>query len=317
MITGRLRAGAINGVHDLVVKHQDDSSASSTKDVGQSALEEATSTFSLHDLLEAVSHARVDLLGLGLGGLNLQTTLHGVEGVRDDTGEGHSGLRDDELRGDGEGGGLLLERVEGLQDISETELGTTVHDDTHTGGTDTVVEGEEATLLDGLDEAVTHTGVLFDGTKIGTEDGTNVDQRVHQGVGSTTGSGTTSDLGHSELAEVGVLVVLGEELLDVVLERKVEGGSRDVTDAVSDVSAPQRGGAELLNVAGGAVHHTGVALHLAGDDTGVGVLILDRKLYLLKGCGDGLGDGTGDTTGGEVDEGVLVFLRHFDSAGKD
>jgi len=60
-----------------------------------------------------------------------------------------------------------------------------------------------------------------------------------------------------------------------------------------------------------AVHHAGVRLHLAGEDAGVGSLVLDGELDLLDGSRDGLGHGAGDTTGGEVDKNAsLVVLSH-------
>lgn len=244
------------------------------------------------------------MLVLRLGGFNLETTLHGVEWVGDNSGGGDGDLGDDEFGGKTDGGEILLVRVEGLEDILKTELGSTVDNNTDGGRSNTVVEGHESVGLDGLLQAVKHTVVLLLLSKISSENGSDVDKRVDNGVGGSSGGGTGSDLGSGELSEFGLLVVLGEHLLDVILEGQVEGGGRNVTDAVSEVTTPEGGRSELGDVATEGISHTGVSLHLSRNDTRVRVLVLDGELDLLQRSGESLGDGSGDTSGSQVDEGV-------------
>jgi len=296
---------------DLIVQHEHDGGTSTTDNVGEGTLEETTDTFLGHDLGNAISHTVVHLVGLGLGSLNLETTLHGIKGVSDDAGSGDGNLGDDELGSNTDESEILLVRVEGLDGILKTELGTTVHDNTHGRGGDTVVQGKEAVGLDGLHEAVTHARVLLDATQVSTEDGTDVNERVHDGIGQSTGGRTRGDLRSGEPQEVGLLVVLGEQLLDGILEGQVASGGGDVTHAVGNVTAPLRADTELGDVTGKAVAHARVRLHLTGQHAGVGGLILDGKLNFFDGGRDGLGDGTGDTSGGQVDQNIGFVLRHL------
>merc|ERR1719263_19090 len=83
--------------------------------------------------------------------------------------------------------------------------------------------------------AVKHTVVLFHLAQIGTKDRTDVDERIHKGIGDTTSSRTTGNLRHGEQAKICVLAVFWEHLLDVVLERQVERGGGNVTDAVCNL----------------------------------------------------------------------------------
>merc|ERR1712167_338743 len=93
-----------------------------------------------------------------------------------------------------------------------------------------------------------------------------------------------------ELPEVGLRAVLGEELLDAVLERQVEGLGREVTNDVRQVTTPERSKALLGQDAAEAVADAGVPRHLAGHDAGVGILRLNDELHTLDGSGERLGD---------------------------
>merc|ERR1711871_1740625 len=109
----------------------------------------------------------------------------------------------------------------------------------------TIVEGEEATLLRSFRQTIRHTSVLLNLAKVGAKDGTHIDQRVHQSVCKTSGKSTAGDLGGCKHGKVGILVVLREHPLDGVLEHEVEGSRRHVTNAVGNVSAPERAGTEF------------------------------------------------------------------------
>jgi len=70
-------------------------------------------------------------------------------------------------------------------------------------------------------------------------------------------------LNHSELGEVGTLVVAWEKSLDGILEHEVAGGSRYVSDAVGNVSSPEGSGSELADVSLEAITHSGVSLNFS------------------------------------------------------
>jgi len=279
---------SLDGVHDFVVHNKNNSGTSSTENVGKGALEETTRAFGLEDFGKAIGHTVVDLFTLGLGGFILESSLEGVKRVSGDTGRGNGDLGNHELAENSQHGGILLPGVEGLKGILETELDTTVDDDTNGGGTNTVVEGSNTVLLDSLGEAIDDTVVHLDLTDISTESGSDIDEGVDECVGNTTSKSTGGDLSASELGEIGVLVESGEDALDGVLEHEVASGGGDVADAVSDIASPEGLRAEFTNVAFKAVTHTAVSLHFTGNNAGVGVLGLDSELDLLKGSSDGL-----------------------------
>merc|ERR1711924_122480 len=128
--------------------------------------------------------------------------------------------------------------------------------------------------VEGLDEAISHGVVLLHLSEVGTENSPHVDEWVHESVGQATGQSTRRDLGDSELHEFLVLVHLREHALDGILEHEVESGGWHVTHAVGNVSAPERGSAELGDVAGEAITHAFVTLHLARKNARVRILVL-------------------------------------------
>ena len=248
------------------------------------------------------------MLVLGLGGFDLETTLHSVEWVGDYSGTGNCNLGDSEFGGKTDGGEILLVRVEGLESILKTELGSTVDDNSDGGRSDSVVKGHKSVGLDSLPDAVKHTVVLLFLSKISSEHGSDIDKRVNNGVGGSSGGSTGSDLRSSKFSEFSLLVVLGEHLLDVVFESQVEGGSGHVSNAVGKVTTPEGRRSEFGYVTLESISHTSVSLHFPRNDTGVGILVLDCELHLLQRSREGLGDGSGDTSGSQVDERVSV--RH-------
>jgi len=256
-------AGSVDEVHNLVVQHEHDGGTSATQNIGERALEESFRTLILEDFLETVFHARVDLLRFRFRRLDLQTTLHGVERVRDNAGDAHGKLSNAELGENSNWRRFFLVRVESLNNVLDTELSTTVHDNTACRRANAVVQREKAICFDSFLHAVQHTVVFLHLSEVGTEHGTDVDERVHEGVRDTTGSGTTGNLSHRKLRKMRLLVVFWEKFLDVVLECQVKSSGGDVTDAICDISTPQGTGTEFGKVALEAVRHAGVRLHFA------------------------------------------------------
>jgi hypothetical protein len=300
-----------DSIDNFVIDDQNKSGTSSTKDVGKGSLEESTGSFGLEDLAEAISHTGVQLLVFRFGSIDLETTLHGVEWVGDNSGGGNGDLGNGEFGGKSDGGEILLVRVEGLKSILKTELGSTVDNNSDGRRSNSVVKRHKAVSLNSLLDAINHTGVLLFLSKISSKNSSDVDKRVDNGVGSSSGGGTRSNLRHGEGSEFCLLVVLGEQLLDVVLEGQVKGCGGHVSDTVSEVSTPKRRRSEFGNVTLEGISHTGVSLHFTRDDARIRVLVLDGKLDLLQRSREGLGDGSGDTSGSQVDK--RVGFRHDES----
>lgn len=264
-----------NQLLDLVVADKNHGTTSTAEDVGTSTLEECTHTLLSSDLGEAVNGAVVKLL-LGTG-LHHKATTHCVEGVGCDTRGGNDGLGNDELE----------DKVGGLEDadgrVVETEISTTVNDDTSDRDTETLVEGEEATLLHGLRDAVNETIELTVSTlanvstKAGTGEVEGINDKEGGGAGKTAGSHVATEPG----PELGLHVVLREDRLEEILEGEVEGLGREITYDVGQVATPESTNALLLGHAHEAVHDTGVTGDLAGGDTGVSILGLNEKLNTL------------------------------------
>jgi len=170
----------LEGGSDFGVKHQNQSGTNGTEGISTSSLEQGGNTFVLHDLCEAVSRSLVVPFILGLLGLHLQTTTDRVERVRRVTGSNGRELRTTEL-----GGGtqdvrfVLLVRVVSREGVEETEVDTTVGDDTNNGYTNTVVERGDTSGFDSLREAVHETAeLLLAGTDIRGKTGTGVVEGV-------------------------------------------------------------------------------------------------------------------------------------------
>jgi len=303
----------VESVLGLTVEDEDESSTSTTKDVGTSTLEEGGHTFVLDDLLQGVGGTLVDSVSDGLLTFHLKTTTDGVKGVSDETGHDDGELSAGPLGGNADERNILCVGVDAEESIVQTELDTTVRDDTGNRDAETVVEGEDALgTVGGLLEAVAETleGLLA-GTDIRGQSSTGVVQGVDDAERTGTGETTGGHVHGKEVTELGLGVVLRELALDGVLKGKVEGLGGEVTDAVGEVTTPESAHALLSAHAGEAVEDTSVSGDLAGHDLGVGILGLDDELHTLDGSGDGLGDRTGDTTGGEVNEEVRVRFAHF------
>ena len=195
----------------------------------------------LDDLATGVHHRRVvDLLARG----HHHATTDGVERVRGETGTGGDTPAEEER-----GEERALERAShdnGLERVVHTEVQTAVDDDADDRRDEAAVKTGDAVRGEGLlvdvDEAVelaltTLVGALRVGGKTGTGVVERVDEEERGGTGSTTRREVT---GHP-LGVAVTLLVEREERLVVVLEGKVEGLRREVTDDVGRVSTPDCG----------------------------------------------------------------------------
>jgi len=108
-------------------------------------------------------------------------------------------------------------------------------------------------------------------------------------------------LDEEELAELSLVVVAREDILERVLEGEVARLRREVADDVGEVAAPIREEALLLVDTRKAVDDARVARHLARADARVGILGLNQELDSLERCCDCLVDRSGDTACEKVD----------------
>lgn len=291
----------LEGILNFLVKERHHSGEGTTDDIGNETLVKSLDALGSDDGLAAVEGTLVDSLLHGLLGLHLESPTDGVEGVVEGTGGDTSDLGGNETRDETEDTNVLLVGVESHDGIEETELETTVHDDTSNGGTESIIDGNGSLIGSGLGKAVDDTVEgLLSGADVGGETSTGKVKRVADGEGSSgseTGGGKVNKEEHSE---VGLGRVLGEEGLDGILEGEVEGLLGEVPDDVGTVSTPERGEALLGSHTGEAVSHAGVAGDLTGANEGIGILGLNKELDTLNGSGGGLSDGTDEAADAEV-----------------
>jgi len=255
----------VDGVLGLTVQHENQGSASATKNVGTSTLEESGEAFFSDDLAEAMTSASVDLVFCLLFRLHLQTATDGVKWVGDESGHDDGKLSACPLGSNADERDLLGVRVEATECVVQTELDATVRDDTSDGDAEAVVKGEDALgALGGLHQTITQTieGLLAT-ADIRCQTSTSVVQRVDDAKGAGASRATGSQVHSEEWPKVSFGAVLGELGLDTVLEREVEGLGREVSEAVGEVTTPEGADALLRSHAGKAVDDAGVPGHFA------------------------------------------------------
>jgi hypothetical protein len=171
----------------------------------------------------------------------LKTTTDGIEGVRGVTGTDSRELGATEL-----GGGTketifrLLVRIVSGKGIEETEVDSTVWDDTNNRHSDAVVQTTNTAGGHSLLQAIEKTvELLLSSSDIRSKTGTGVIERVDDAQRTGSSKTTSSHVNGEEFAELSVLVGLREEGLDSILEGEVEGLGREVPDDVGQVSTPE------------------------------------------------------------------------------
>ena len=112
---------------DLIVQDEHESATHTTENVRESALEESLRALGLSDLGPAVDGVLVHAFVGGQTRLHHHTSTDSVEGVRDNTRDGGHGLGD-QPRNDN--WSVLRIGKHALSGIEETEVGSTVDDDT-------------------------------------------------------------------------------------------------------------------------------------------------------------------------------------------
>ena len=178
-------------------------------------------------------------LGDRFAGLHHHTTTHGVERIRDDTGHGGHALGDhpgdDERR-------LLRIWQHALGGIEESEVGSSVDNNTLHGHDEASVQTERTVGLEDLHETVTQTGeltaaLLADiGGQTRTREVERVDEAQRGGTGRTAGRQVTAEVS----PELRFLIHTAQEhLLVFILECEVQRLCREVTDHIGEVASPE------------------------------------------------------------------------------
>ena len=173
---------------ELIVDREHTSTGNTTEDVGTGTLEERLDTLLGNNLLEGIEGALV-LDGLARG--HHHAAADGVKGVRGNTGTSGDAPAESE-RGE-EVVGEVADKNDGLDGVVETEVETTVDDDTGDGGTETAVQtsdtiGSEGLAVDIHQAVELALAIALGGLGVVGETGTG----VVEGVDEEERSGTSS-----------------------------------------------------------------------------------------------------------------------------
>lgn len=294
---------------DHIVEDKDESTTSTSENVGEASLEEGFTTLLLEDLSNAIHGTVVKLIFSSLTSGHHESSSNGIKWVGDDTSNVGDDLGVDELLDEE---GLLVVGEEDLfTSIESTEVGGSVSDDTNDGDTETSVETLDTVLLEVLDEAVNETGEfsILSGTNISGESGSSEVEWVDDGEGSGTCSTTRGHVTNEEHTWLGLWIIWAEDLLVEVFAGEVKSLSWEVTNNVGEVTSPEGTGSLLSDDSLEAV--TNSVVSLISWDVLVSILDLEEELDSLNWGDESLRDGSGNTGNHEVlKETCLLLLWH-------
>lgn len=288
----------------LVVHGDNTSTGNTSQDVGTATLEQRSNTLSGNNLFETVE-STVVLNGLTRG--HHHSSSDSVQWVRSSGGTGGDGPTQQERSQ--ERALQWTNQNDWLQGVVQTEVQTSVDNDTNNRWTETSVQTGNTVRGQGLLVDVEQTVELSVSSTLGGlgvvgQSGSGVVQRVDKsqrgGTSHTTGSQVTG-----KPSPVALVLLETEHLLELVLESEVQSLSWEVSDDVGGVTSPERGDTLL---SGGSLETLGNTVVLSGQTTLLDhfVLVLNQQLDSLNWGSGGLRDGGGNTAHQEVDhEGVL------------
>lgn len=277
---------------NFIVHDQDERPADATEDVGEGTLEEGAETFLRVNLREGVERAVVQLLAGAR--VHHQTTTDSVERIGEDARSVRRNLCDDEL----EDKGRILGEERTLTGIVETKVRTAVDDDTLDGDAKALVESHRARALGNLGQTINQAGEFtrLVATDIGGETSTRKVKRVDNQQGTGASQTARRHVDGEKRPKVILRAVGREQPLNRILERKVEGLRREITNNVRRVTSPEGGETLFGGHARKAVNNASVSRHFPRHDLWVRVLGLNQKLDAFNRRRRRLGNGTGDTT---------------------
>jgi len=276
-------------VLEVVETDEHESASQTTEDVGTSTLVHGLDTLLSENLASAVEGVLV-LSGVLTRGHH-HSSANSVERIGDQTGGDGDGIAEGEL---GEESSLLHEIVLS-EGIIETEVSTTIGNDTDARNDETVVN---TTLTptrgaSSLENAVHSTSELTLGTLLGVhgQAGTGEVEGINDQKRSSTGGTTRGHVTQQAGPETGRAGAL-EPLLVEVLEGEVEGLSGEITKHVGEVTLPEGSKTLLLGNSSEDIDDTSVGLEASRHLTSV----LEEQLDTLDGSSSSLRDSGGSTT---------------------
>lgn len=297
---------------DVIVTGDGTSTGNTSEDISTSTLEEGEGTFLGDNLLGTIDGTVVlD----GLTGGHHHSSSDGIDGIRSQTSEDGNGPANTEVNVEVV---LQVTGEQGLDGVVETEVKTSVDNDTDARDNETSVETGNTIGGEGLFVDIDQTAVLLLTTLLGRlqvigQFGSGEIQRVDEGEGDGT-SQTTGSHVSSEPDSVTVFFLFIEHSLEGILEGEVQGLSGEVSQDIGPVTLPESLSTFFVEDSLGTVGNTGIS-SVQSTLLDHFVLILNSHLDNFNGRGNGLGDGGGDTTGqeilNEIEGSSLLLLRHF------
>jgi len=282
----------------LIITSQDTSTGNGTENIGTSTLEEGFNTFLFDDHIEGLEGARV-LNSLSRG--HHHTTTDSINGIRSKTSTNGDTPSEHEV---GKEVIFKISGEDGLDGIVHTEIETTVNDDTNARNGESSVQTLDTISGQGLSVDINETVELALSTLLGrlviiSQTGTGIVQGIDKEQRRGTSSTTRGQIS-GKPDPVSILILLEtEQLLEVILEGKVQGLGGEITDDVGQVSSPERDDTLLSSDTPGAIHDSLVGFSQTTALQHL-ILVLDQELDTLDRGSSSLGNGSGDTTHHEV-----------------
>jgi hypothetical protein len=223
---------------DLIVEDENESTSSSSEDVGKASLEESFTTFILVDLGEAIHGSVIHLVGSGFTGSHHESSSDGIKWIRDDTSGNGNDLSESPL--DEEMLFSVVLEEDNFTRIEHTEVRGSVGNDTNDGDTETIVKLSD-TVLGHLGEAINKSSEFSfsSGTDISGESGSGEIEWVDEAEGSGTSSSTGSAVTNEEHTWLSFWVIWVKGLLVEIFASEVQSLGWEITDDVSHISSPE------------------------------------------------------------------------------
>jgi len=265
---------------NFIVEYKNEGTTGSSDNVRETSLEEGSWSLIGEDLVEAVHGTSVHSVGTGLSGGHHESTSDGIKWVRHDTSSDGDTLCETPLGK--EWSSLVVFEELNLSSIVETEVRSSVNNNTNDGDSETVVKGRDSSASGSLGEAVDETSEFsFSScTDISGKSSSSEIKWVDEAKGSCSSSTTGGTVTNEEFSWVGLWVVWTKGLLVVILAGKVKGLGWEITDDVGEISSPEGSETLLSNDSLETVSNTIVSVF--NSDFLVGILYLKKKLYSLN-----------------------------------
>lgn len=229
------------------------------------------------DLFEAVNGTVVKNFLLSIlsdsSRLHHESSSHGVQGVGHQAGHGSHIHSVKELENDI----VVLAFLEkqGLARVVATEIQSSVGDDSTYRDREALVKAKETIGLVNLGQTVEETVELsLSLANIGGETGTGEVQGVDEAEGCSASGTTRCEVTKEKLETIGLGVVGAKVFLKGILEGKVKGLGREITDHIGEITTVKSANTLSFHHTSEAVTDTSVAGDFSGLNFRVSVLSL-------------------------------------------